>query len=102
MENNINLEKSNSNSKLTNPQQNSQELTTNNKNQDIINENNFPVHQSAPTPFPLGTRVHHSVFGDGKVIEKSGSADELKLVILFDSGGWKKIYPKFTNLEIIK
>ncbi len=38
LQNNINLEKSNSNSKLTNPDQSSQELTTNNKNKQPIQE----------------------------------------------------------------
>jgi len=74
---------------------------TNEQKISIINVHNFEAPQSAPSPFPLGVRVHHSVFGDGKVIEKSGSGDDLKLVILFDSGGWKKIYPKFAKLDRI-
>ena len=41
LQNNINKEKNNSNSKITNPDQNSEYLTTNNKNQDLINENNL-------------------------------------------------------------
>jgi putative ATPase len=41
LQNNINLEKSNSNSKLTNNNQNLQDLTTNNINQDLVNENNL-------------------------------------------------------------
>ncbi len=41
LQNNINLEKTNSNSKLTNNNQNLKELTTNNINQDLVNENNL-------------------------------------------------------------
>lgn len=55
----------------------------------------------AGTEFSLGTRVRHEKFGEGKVIDKSGSEDDLKLVILFDSGQWKKILVKYAKIEKI-
>ncbi|MHB9156209.1 MAG: ATP-dependent helicase [Endomicrobiales bacterium] len=49
--------------------------------------------------YPLGSRVRHAQFGEGKVIDKSGAGDDLKLVVLFDSGQWKKLIAKYANLE---
>jgi DNA helicase-2/ATP-dependent DNA helicase PcrA len=51
--------------------------------------------------YALGTRVHHAQFGDGKVIDRSGAGEDLKLVVLFDSGQWKKLIVKYANLEVI-
>jgi DNA helicase-2/ATP-dependent DNA helicase PcrA len=51
------------------------------------------------TPFQVGMRVRHPEFGEGKIIEKSGIGDSLKVVVLFDSGQWKKLLIKYANLE---
>jgi DNA helicase-2/ATP-dependent DNA helicase PcrA len=51
--------------------------------------------------YSLGTRVRHQQFGDGKVIDRSGAGEDLKLVILFDTGQWKKLVVKYANLEVI-
>ena len=53
-------------------------------------------------PYPIGTLVSHAVFGNGKIIDKSGSGDNLKLVVLFSNGQWKKLLAKFANLTILK
>ncbi|MDD3065326.1 MAG: UvrD-helicase domain-containing protein [Endomicrobiaceae bacterium] len=53
------------------------------------------------TPYSIGTMVMHPTFGNGKIIEKSGSGDDLKLVVLFGNGQWKKLIAKFANLTII-
>lgn len=53
-------------------------------------------------PYAIGTLVSHPVFGNGKIIEKSGSGDNLKLVVLFSNGQWKKLLAKFANLTILK
>ena len=52
--------------------------------------------------YKIGTIVYHQVFGNGKIIEKSGSGDNLKLVVLFSGGQWRKLLAKFANLTIIK
>lgn len=52
--------------------------------------------------YKIGTIVYHQVFGNGKIIEKSGSGDNLKLIVLFSGGQWKKLLAKFANLTIIK
>lgn len=56
---------------------------------------------SGPKEYSIGSRVRHASFGEGKVIERSGAGDELKLVVLFDSGQWKKLLVRFANLEKI-
>ncbi len=53
------------------------------------------------TAFSVGTRVRHAEFGPGKVIEKTGTGDQLKVVVLFDTGQWKKLLVKYANLERI-
>ena len=60
-----------------------------------------PKKIKTPASIALGTRVRHAQFGDGKVIDRSGSGDDLKLVVLFDSGQWKKLIVKYANLEVI-
>lgn len=51
--------------------------------------------------FPIGARVRHAQFGAGKIIERSGAGEDMKLVVLFDSGQWKKLMVKYANLERI-
>ena len=60
-----------------------------------------PIERADNSPYQRGTRVSHQVFGNGKIIEKSGSGDNLKLVVLFSNGQWKKLLAKFANLTII-
>lgn len=51
------------------------------------------------TQFSVGMGVRHPEFGEGKIIEKSGSGETLKVVVLFNSGQWKKLLVKYANLE---
>ncbi|MCL1971699.1 MAG: UvrD-helicase domain-containing protein [Endomicrobia bacterium] len=53
------------------------------------------------SPFKIGDIVSHAVFGKGKIIEKSGVGDDLKLVVLFENGQWKKLLAKVANLTAI-
>ena len=57
--------------------------------------------QTDNSPYQIGTMVSHPTFGNGKIIEKSGSGDDLKLIVLFNGGQWKKLLAKFANLKII-
>lgn len=52
-------------------------------------------------PFKIGVYVMHPVFGKGKIIEKSGTGDDLKLVVLFENGQWKKLLARVSNLSLI-
>jgi ATP-dependent DNA helicase UvrD/PcrA len=49
--------------------------------------------------FSVGARVRHPEFGVGKIMEKSGTGDTLKVVVLFDNGQWKKLLVKYAGLE---
>ncbi|GMO51312.1 MAG: DNA helicase PcrA [Candidatus Endomicrobiellum trichonymphae] len=52
-------------------------------------------------PYKIGTAVSHPVFGRGKIIEKSGVGNDLKLVVLFETGQWKKLLARIANLTLI-
>ncbi|MEI8218875.1 MAG: 3'-5' exonuclease, partial [Elusimicrobiota bacterium] len=49
--------------------------------------------------FKINSRVLHQQFGAGKIIDRSGAGDDLKLVVLFDTGQWKKLLAKYANLQ---
>ena len=53
------------------------------------------------SPYKIGTLVSHPVFGKGKIIEKSGIGDDLKLVVLFENHQWKKLLARVSNLTLI-
>jgi DNA helicase-2/ATP-dependent DNA helicase PcrA len=53
------------------------------------------------SPYKIGTLVLHPVFGNGKIIEKSGIGNDLKLVVLFENGQWKKLLARIANLTLI-
>jgi len=60
-----------------------------------------PVDETSFLAFSVGTRVKHVEFGRGKIMEKSGTGDGLKVVVLFDNGQWKKLLVKYAGLEKI-
>lgn len=51
--------------------------------------------------FYRGMKIKHSEFGAGKILEIIGSGDDLKIIIQFDAGFWKKLLVKYANLEKI-
>lgn len=55
--------------------------------------------QRSSSRFRVGERVQHSEFGNGRITEKSGAGDELKVVVQFDSGQWKKLLVKYAPLR---
>ena len=59
------------------------------------------VPEPASTAYAVGSRVRHADFGAGKIIEKTGSGESLKVMVLFDSGQWKKLIVKYAGLETI-
>ena len=58
-----------------------------------------PVDETSFLAFGVGARVRHAEFGRGKIMEKSGTGDSLKVVVLFDNGQWKKLLVKYAGLE---
>jgi DNA helicase-2/ATP-dependent DNA helicase PcrA len=51
--------------------------------------------------YKIGTIISHPVFGKGKIIEKNGVGNDLKLIVLFETGQWKKLLAKVANLSIV-
>ncbi|MBN1385175.1 MAG: UvrD-helicase domain-containing protein [Elusimicrobia bacterium] len=62
-------------------------------------EHDVPAGPGAASHFYKGLRVKHRDFGEGKVLEVSGSGDDLKVIVQFDAGFWKKLLVKYANLE---
>ena len=55
----------------------------------------FPA---APDGFSVGVRVSHPMFGSGRVLEREGAGQSLKLTIQFTGYGTKRILPAYTQL----
>ena len=51
--------------------------------------------------FYRGMRIKHPEFGVGRILEVSGASDDLKVIVQFDAGFWKKLLVKYANLERI-
>ncbi|MEI8134316.1 MAG: UvrD-helicase domain-containing protein [bacterium] len=48
-----------------------------------------------------GTKVHHEIFGEGRIIEISGKGDKAKAVVDFQRQGKKNLMLKFANLKVL-
>lgn len=57
-----------------------------------------PTTPTTQTGWAVGSRVRHAEFGSGKIIERSGAGDNVKVMVLFDSGQWKKLIVKYAGL----
>ena len=51
-----------------------------------------------PQKFPKGSKVIHSLYGEGKVLESEGTGPEEKVVIRFLDGARKKFMVRFAPL----
>jgi DNA helicase-2/ATP-dependent DNA helicase PcrA len=54
---------------------------------------------AGPRPLRVGQRVNHPMFGPGKILDKSGSGENVKVTVLFDSGARKQILARYANFE---
>ncbi|MDR2351189.1 MAG: UvrD-helicase domain-containing protein [Endomicrobium sp.] len=63
----------------------------------------YPLYTSSSdsSPYKIGDIVSHPIFGKGKIIEKSGIGNDLKLVVLFETGQWKKLLARVANLSAV-
>ena len=48
----------------------------------------------------VGSRVTHEIFGEGKILQISGSGDTTKITIDFEDAGMKNLLLKFANLKL--
>ena len=51
--------------------------------------------------YKIGQRIHHAEFGKGRIIRISGNDDDVKVIVMFDNGKWKKLLVKYANLKTI-
>ncbi|MDD5354336.1 MAG: 3'-5' exonuclease, partial [bacterium] len=58
-----------------------------------------PVILPQSTRFRKHQRIEHEVFGEGKIIEVTGSGDDEKVIVDFNSGIRKKLLVKAANLR---
>jgi DNA helicase-2/ATP-dependent DNA helicase PcrA len=49
----------------------------------------------------VGTRVIHSHWGEGQIIQREGFGENLKLTVIFRGGVKKKLLAKYADLEIV-
>ncbi|MDD5491325.1 MAG: UvrD-helicase domain-containing protein [bacterium] len=60
-----------------------------------------PVILPQSTKFKKHQRIEHEVFGEGRIIEVSGSGEDEKVIVDFNSGVRKKLLVKAANLKKI-
>jgi len=53
----------------------------------------------ALTAIRVGMKVRHAEFGEGRVTEKSGHGEALKVTVLFDNGRTRKLLVRYAPLE---
>ena len=49
----------------------------------------------------VGTRVRHSKYGVGTIIEVEGEGDDRKLTVSFRDYGAKKLVERYANLQVV-
>jgi DNA helicase-2/ATP-dependent DNA helicase PcrA len=64
-----------------------------------------PFSLDSDTPYDsilkAGTRVLHSHWGEGTIVHREGSGENLKLTVVFRGGMKKKLLAKYADLEIM-
>lgn len=49
----------------------------------------------------VGSRVTHEIFGEGKVLQITGTGDTQKITVAFEGAGTKHLLTKFANLKVL-
>jgi DNA helicase-2/ATP-dependent DNA helicase PcrA len=62
---------------------------------------NLPSSPSPESPFAIGMRVQHKIFGLGKIISLQGLGDDAKVKVFFKTAGEKTLVLKFANLSVV-
>ena len=61
-----------------------------------------PLDRSVETsPLRQGALVHHAKFGEGKVLDASGSGPDRRVTVLFRTAGRKRLVAQYAKLEIV-
>jgi DNA helicase-2/ATP-dependent DNA helicase PcrA len=53
------------------------------------------------SPLRTGARVKHPIFGKGKVLDRSGAGENLKVTVMFDTGARKTILARYASFEVL-
>jgi DNA helicase-2/ATP-dependent DNA helicase PcrA len=53
------------------------------------------------TQFHVGDRVRHPIFGIGTVVNCASVGEDLRIIVKFEDGSWRKFVAKFAKLEKI-
>lgn len=53
------------------------------------------------TDFKVGQRIEHNRFGQGKILEITGNAPDLKAKITFDHYGEKLLLLKYAKMRVM-
>ncbi|MCP4913934.1 MAG: UvrD-helicase domain-containing protein [Oligoflexia bacterium] len=64
-------------------------------------ESQSSVSTTPDSKFPTGSKVVHSLYGEGKVLDTEGFGSEEKVVIKFNDGARKKFMVKFAPLTLL-
>ena len=73
-------------------------------NHSSLTYNHFPREirqQTDGSKFSIGTKVAHSTFGNGIILDVNGSNDEEVLSVFFKGAGKKKLKSKYTDLKVL-
>ena len=57
--------------------------------------------QAQADAWQVGARVRHEEFGLGRILERSGSGDDTKIIVLFENGQWRKFLVKYAPIKRI-
>ncbi|HYW35998.1 MAG TPA: 3'-5' exonuclease, partial [Balneolaceae bacterium] len=77
--------------------------------QPLYNKNNrnagqgTTIHYDNPDedPFQVGAKVEHNIFGEGKIINRTGKGEKTKVVIYFKERGRKTLMLRVAKLRVI-
>ncbi len=63
---------------------------------DYENEN-----QDAPTELVPGQEVEHSILGRGRILEVSGTGEQLRLIVAFHDAGTRRLMARYARLKVL-
>jgi DNA helicase-2/ATP-dependent DNA helicase PcrA len=59
------------------------------------------VRGRATSPLRPGVLVHHAKFGEGRIVDASGSGKDRRVTVLFRSAGRKRLVAQYAKLEVL-
>jgi ATP-dependent DNA helicase UvrD/PcrA len=77
---------------------------------EVLKTSSLPVSPDSPGPASSkrrsairpGAVVAHKIFGEGRVVDASGSGRDRKVTVIFDKAGRKRLLEQYAGLELIR